>query len=124
MKRELERIRENLHEELAKMADKSLNTGNLDMMYKMTCIIKNIDCMESDGEYSERYSGDYERGSSYRRRYSGDGGYGDGSRGYRSNGYYTTGSEWFGKMEEMADRADPEEQRIIKRYLDKLRNEM
>ena len=93
MMNEIDRLCKVVEEEIGKIADKGLNTGNLDTAYKLIDIYKDMKEAESytakkeyyemetgSGEYSERRSRDsrgrysrdegnsYENGSSYARR--------------------------------------------------------
>lgn len=129
-------LKDKLCKELDEIARKpEMGAGDLEIIYKLTDTIKNLDKIEmlEDGGYSQ--AGDWEiegrsynRGSSYARRkrdsmgrYSRDGRMMRG--GYRDGRMYSRAEakdEIMEKIEDMMDDADPKEKEILRRAMDQL----
>ena len=118
--REYHQIKEMLCKELKEFARKDeLSAGSLDVIYKLTSSIKNIDKMEmfEGGGYSRRGSSydSYDGGSS-RRSYSREEDNYDGGDSYR-RGYSRNGSDFKTKIREMMEDARNEEEKEIYRRI-------
>lgn len=133
-------LRETLCCELEELADKGeLNTGDLDVIHKLTDTIKNtykIEMLEDGGYSRDRYSrggeweadmrGSYGRGNSYgkhyvRGHYSRDGG--DGGHSQRRDGYSRTDSreEMMEHLQTMYENAGNEKEReALRRCLEQM----
>lgn len=134
-------LRETLFCELEELSDKGeLNTGDLDVIHKLTDTIKNtykIEMLEDGGYSRDRYSrggeweadmrGSYGRGNSYgmhyvRGHYSRDGG-GNGGHSQRRDGYSRTDSreEMMEHLQTMYENAGNEKEReALRRCLEQM----
>lgn len=139
--KDLYELREKMCRELEEYSRKpEVKAGDLEVIHKLTDIIKNIDkiCMlEDESGYSSMVdAGDYGRGSSYANRgkhyvrghYSRDGGnMSDGQHGSRRDswGRYSRDdgrSEMMEHLEMALDSATEEDREDIKRFMRKLEN--
>ena len=138
--KELKELKETIGNEIAqankeiKKAGGDLNTGDIEMIDKLTHAMKSLETTcamleAGDDGYSERYVGPYYGGYSGR-NYSrdnrnGSGNYGSYARNesrYNRNGY-SRGVDWNERLRMMMDEAPDEQTRMdIKRMMDRMAN--
>lgn len=137
----MEELREMLCREIDEISEGGdLNPRDVEMLYKLTTILKNIEKVMPMDEYSREGGGGY---SQRRRYYSRDGGgdweasgryghgYDEGGNSYASRGqHYVRGhysredgkEEMVKKMEQLMHKASGEDRETIRKAMEELRN--
>lgn len=130
-----------IEDELSKIEEKGLTTGNLDTAYKLIDMYKDLKTVEGMEDYNRDNSYSYDNGNSYggRRRdsmgrYSRDDGYSRAKRDYRysrankqdvMDSFNDRLTSVVREFEEMSHDADfPEERQMIDKYVNMLKSNM
>jgi len=131
--KELRDLKDTIAHEIAeanqeiKKAGGDLNTGDIEMIDKLTHAMKSLvtTCamLEADDRYSGSYDpGYYRRGRKYRNDSGNYGGYSRNDGRYIRNGYSRTG-DWNDQLRHMMDEAPDEATRMdIKKLMDRMAN--